>query len=595
MGNIVSAIKRMFSLDMRSIALLRVSIGIILLLDLLQRSCSLRAHYSDAGVLPRADLLTLFQNKFFISIHTAGGSTMFELTLFLVAGVFAILLALGYRTKLSAIVSWFLLISLHARNPLVLQGGDVVLRVVLFWMLFLPLEKKWSLDSFLGKVKEKVSNSYFGFAGFAYIVQIFLIYYMSGILKSGVSWHTGGDAVYYALSIEQFTRPLGIWLNQFDSLTTLLTHVTLYIETYAPFLFILPVRTGWLRLVGFTLLAALQIGFNATMSLGLFGTIMVGVTFALLPSEFWDNIVHPLHRWISKKSGVGLSIYFDNECSFCAKSVRSLSKLLFLNETTTIAAAETNKEAAEKMAQMDSWVVITPDGVSHFGYDAFTQILRTSVVFGWLYTIASAPMLMHRGEKWYAAVAKRRLSICLPPRIEKASPTRKEKRGKQIKNTTIGILLVYIVLWNVDTIPGHSVLPQKYEWIGWTMRLDQKFNMFAPVPLTEDGWYVMPGKLADGDTIDIYTGKPLTYQKPTLVSETYKDQRWQKYLMNLWLRDYNAYRSAYGKYLCRQWNSTHSGGAVLQSFDIIFMLEKTGPRHTTFPIEPTTIWSHKCF
>lgn len=34
-------------------------------------------------------------------------------------------------------LSWFLLVSIQVRNPIILQGGDVVLRAIMFWMLFL--------------------------------------------------------------------------------------------------------------------------------------------------------------------------------------------------------------------------------------------------------------------------------------------------------------------------------------------------------------------------------------------------------------------------------------------------------------------------
>jgi len=44
------------------------------------------------------------------------------------------------------VISWFLLISLQNRNPIVLQGGDILLRMLAFWAMFVPLNAYFSLD-----------------------------------------------------------------------------------------------------------------------------------------------------------------------------------------------------------------------------------------------------------------------------------------------------------------------------------------------------------------------------------------------------------------------------------------------------------------
>ena len=128
-------------------------------------------------------------------------------------------------------------------------------------------------------------------------------------------------------------------------------------------------------------------------------------------------------------------------------------------------------------------------------------------------------------------------------------------------------------------------------------RLDQQFNMFAPTPLTEDGWYVFPGKLRDGTEVDVYTEKtPISYDKPKYVSEMYPNQRWQKYLMNLWDAKLSDFRLGYGRYLCREWNAKHEYNKQLMTFQMDFMLEKTPPPgENSEPVVKTQIWDHKCF
>jgi hypothetical protein len=53
--------------------------------------------------------------------------------------VAATAVALGYYTRLAMFLSWYPVISLHDRNPIILHNGDGVLRLLLFWGMFLPL------------------------------------------------------------------------------------------------------------------------------------------------------------------------------------------------------------------------------------------------------------------------------------------------------------------------------------------------------------------------------------------------------------------------------------------------------------------------
>ena len=69
------------SLDYRSLALMRFGIGLTILLDLFERSKSLTAHYSDLGVLPRADLLSTGINRYFVSVHMISGLPVVEAAL----------------------------------------------------------------------------------------------------------------------------------------------------------------------------------------------------------------------------------------------------------------------------------------------------------------------------------------------------------------------------------------------------------------------------------------------------------------------------------------------------------------------------------
>ena len=49
------------------------------------------------------------------------------------------MLIFGVRTRFAALASWFMLVSVQTRNPVILQGGDVYLRLLAFIAIFLPI------------------------------------------------------------------------------------------------------------------------------------------------------------------------------------------------------------------------------------------------------------------------------------------------------------------------------------------------------------------------------------------------------------------------------------------------------------------------
>lgn len=594
---IVHKVREWFSLDYRSMAALRIGVGITLLLDTIQRAFDLRAFYSDMGILPRAEYLKLWENKWWISVHMAGGLSGFEAVLLAIAAIFAIMLILGYRTRFAMIMSWFFLISLQMRNPVILQGGDVLFRVVLFWMIFLPLGKVWSLDRLFNRVAPPTKETYFSAATLAYIVQICMLYVFTGILKTGEAWHNG-TAVYYALHVDQLITPIGAYLREFPTIMSIFTHVTWYLETYGVLLFFSPVATGFFRTMGIFLFACLQIGFNSSMRLGLFGMIAIVVTLGLLPSGFWNEGWSTITHWIASKGKKGLTIYYDFECSFCYKVSHLLKRGLLLDHETQILAAHTDPEVEKIMEEKNSWVIVDAAGNKYTSWNGVASVFSHSPLFAWAGWIAKLPIISHIGESVYAVISSKRKLVCTPELVEE-KPTGIRRTWLILVEVVVVFLMLYTIAWNLDTLENNrpQILSPQMQAIGWFTHLDQKFNMFAPTPLTEDGWYVMPGKLRDGTEIDVFTGKTeVSYEKPQWVAYTYKNQRWQKYLMNLWSRDFTQYRLSYGRYLCREWNASHEFSKQLETFEIIFMVENTPPPgEPQPPVTPTTIWTHNCF
>jgi hypothetical protein len=157
-------------------------------------------------------------------------------------------------------------------------------------------------------------------------------------------------------------------------------------------------------------------------------------------------------------------------------------------------------------------------------------------------------------------------------------------------------LVVFVVRINIETIPPRvHLIPDKIRFVGEVTRLDQSWDMFAPYPLLEDGWYSIPATLKDRTEVDLFRdGAPVSPDKPADVAALYANQRWQKYMMNLWSREDAAYRLPYAQYLCRTWNSTHTKDKQIETLQIIFMLERTLPNYQTPHVVPVTLFKYTC-
>ncbi len=295
----------LFGIDLRSLAAFRVALALLVLTDLSFRARVLEAFYTDAGVLPRS-LVDLPLQGF--SLHLLSGALAFQALLFGLAGLFALLLLLGYQTRWAAFGSWLLLSSLHVRNLHVVNGGDDWLRAMLLWSILLPLGARWSLDA--RRARPRLAGPMFlSLASAALLLQFAYVYLCAGFTKSGPQWHSTGTAIQAALAQGHWVRPFGEFLRGYPELLRILTPTVAYFEIAAALLLFLPVFTGRMR--GYLIISfwLLQLGFGLSLQVHLFPWISTAATLPFIPSSFWDRL--------------SIGIPWIAESKLCTASVRN--------------------------------------------------------------------------------------------------------------------------------------------------------------------------------------------------------------------------------------------------------------------------------
>jgi hypothetical protein len=577
------------AVDLRTLALFRVALGLLLLADLALRSGDLVAHYSDWGVLPRA-LLEPRLGEWRWSLHLLHGSAAWQSALFVVAALAAVSLTLGYRTRLATLVSWVLLQSLQTRNPLVLQGGDNLLLLLLFWSLFLPLGARASLDAALDRSPRRDSQ-HLSVASAAILIQAMSVYFFSALLKSSPDWLPDGTAVYYAFHNDQFAAPVAEWLRQFPGAMRAATIAVWWLELLGPLLIFSPVLRVPLRLLFLGLFLALEVSFIVCLRIGLFPFISITSLLLFLPGEFWDRIAR---RGAGRRRG--LVMFYDRDCGFCEKTCRILRELLILPEAS-IRPAQSDPAMGPLLERENSWVVVDGTGSRHLRWAAMAAVFRHSPWLAWLAPLLGAGPVVAAGDRVYHWVGEHRRSLSRITAV--LLPWRTRRVGHSSAVNALALLcLVYVLTWNLGTLPAAGFdFPARLQPIGDVLRLDQTWNMFAPRPRRDDGWFVAPGRLLDGRSVDAYRGTlgDADFSRPEVVGRQFDSYRWRKYMMRIWLKRYRYYRRGYARFVCRDWNARHGGGARLDTFKLWYVQERTQPDYRPPVVSRHLLWYHGCF
>ncbi len=589
-----SRLPQMFGIDLRTLALFRAALGVVLLVDLCRRMGDAGAFYSDAGVLPRGALAGL-ADPWRVSLYLANGQGWFALALLGLEGLAALALILGWRTRLAALSCFVLQASLLSRNSLVSNAGDTLLACLLFWCLFLPLGARWSIDAALSEQAPPQPDRHLSWASAGLLLQILSVYFFGAVLQSGPEWWPDGSAVYYALQQDMYATSLGVWLRQYPDLLRLLTYLVWFLELLCPLLVFSPLFGRPLRFLALLLLLGLQLGLCLCLELGPLPFICAAALLVLADGWIWDALGRRALRREQAVGALPLRIYYDRDCAFCLKLCLLLRSLLLLPRAQIVPAQDYPRARALLEAN-SSWVVIDHDDHACLKWPALVLLLRRSPLFAWKGWLLSGRWAVRPGNAAYDFIGRHRAllgrigAVLLPYRNASFESGRAAQR-------LAGLFLFLVLAWNLCSagwLPHglYAVLRPPFR----VLRIDQQWSLFAPAPSKDDGWFVFPGELADGSPLDVLhpAQAGISYDKPPYISLSYPNIRWHLYLESLGTAQYAGDRPYFGKYLCRQWNRAHAPAQALKNFKMIFMLQQTQPPGQARTVEQHVLWRQEC-
>ncbi len=279
--------RQLFAIDLRSLALFRIALGVLILAGVALRMRNFHVFYTDEGVWPAAVAWAEGYAPGTWSLNLLDSSLGWQAGLAVAEAAAGLALLLGWRTRIVTVLAWVLVASMHLRDVMVVSGGSHLLRQYLFWGMWLPLGARWSLDA--RRRPSPPGEAVLSMASAALLLQIALVYVANAIYKSDPAWRTTGDAVFMALSQESYTRPLGRALLAWPDLLRVLTHATFALEALGPWLAFIPWRTARWRLLSAALFISFHAGLAVTMTLGLFPFLSITGWLVFLPGALWQR------------------------------------------------------------------------------------------------------------------------------------------------------------------------------------------------------------------------------------------------------------------------------------------------------------------
>lgn len=264
--------------DLTSLALFRILIGILLLAD-----CSIYSRRAELlldpeGLLP-AERWRSGPDRHYVSLLRFLPDRRIMVRLVLVLyGLSAVGVGLGFYTRASAALALLCAVSIHFRNRHALHSGDVVLRLMTFLLAFSPAGDVWSIDSVLWPDSVHPSSPW---ALRLMQLQMTSLYFHAFRFKlPGKTWREG-SATHYATHLLAHRRRSLPPLLRTPLAHRAATYTTLLAEFGGATLVWFPQT----RYAALTALAALHLSLAYFMRMHLFQWTMLASLVVFVPGE----------------------------------------------------------------------------------------------------------------------------------------------------------------------------------------------------------------------------------------------------------------------------------------------------------------------
>ena len=633
----------LLEVDLRVLGITRILLGIVCFFDIARRMPYIETFYTDNGLITTEFLANLnrFGTKAFSLLRDNFTGIYFSESIavtifFYLALLFSIFFIVGYKTKFSHFMVAVMVISMHNRNIILENGGDLVLNNLLILTLFLPLGGALSIDALkksLSRYNDSTPKSlndgnftyqgpprsYWGLAYFAVLLQYSIIYIFNYLNKDGSTWEQG-TSLYYLYQLDLFLTPLGKFIGANGlmpiEMSKLLTEITMYMELIVPFLILCPFFYVWTRRISYITMFGFHVIIGISLWIGLFSwTMIAGLTLLLTARDI--NLLKMVFNRLSPGPYI---VFYDSDCGFCHQVCRILRRMDIFQRFIWAGNDWQDQKPDSLKSLADKTIVLWNQESNqvytrHEAFGKMIQSLPLGFLVSWIFFV---PGIGHLFGFVYDKVAGNRTKISTslgykacdissghidiyPEELESIPYIKKYYYWgiESARTIVVGVLIVASVNYSIGANDGlkdwlkeegykasdyqiqNRFIKNNLRKITKSTRMVQKWNMFSPTTPRSNKWIVLKATMDDGEVIDLMTGKPpimdrLDYE--IYRESIYYDQFIRKYLTRIIKNNYKRYRDPFKKAVLSEDNPLSLGdGRLVKSIEL-WKIHKSVPK-----------------
>ena len=285
---------------------IRILFGLLALANLGFSSVDLEYWYTDAGLLRGDESWVIAGSLQFSPLHFFQDPTSVRIAFGLTATA-AVLLTIGWRSRLMSILFYLGMLSIHNRNLVSSSGADVLLLVFAFNLMLSPCGAAYSVDAWLeSRRRGTLADPLILPWSLRLIqIQIALVYTLAAFFKAGGNLWLNGSALHYVLNNTEVGRFDVSFLTHYPVLINLMTYSAVAMEFSLAFFIWFRAARPFVLYLGFML----HTGILLTINIPIFGELMwVGYLAFLTPPEF-DAFLHAVDiRRLFRRSKPGAKV-----------------------------------------------------------------------------------------------------------------------------------------------------------------------------------------------------------------------------------------------------------------------------------------------
>lgn len=562
--------------DLRSLALLRALLALLLLADALGRLAVAPLLYADSGLLPRAEGVALM-SPLQASLHLVHGSATYALSLTLAQAGAALALLLGWRTRLATLACWALLLSACARNPAVVSAAEAVMLALLFWALFVPWDARWSVDAARSAAPPAPAPARLPTAVLLWLA---LLLPLADAL-SAQAWQALGNPYFQTLfALGDESRALTRWLGGFPALLALLDAALAWGAVLVIACTVAAAVSGlWmLRRAALALYLALALLTLLTRTQGLLPWVYLACAALLVDAALWERLARRGTRAPRLYVNAG-----DPPATGAARLLRSFLAVPGLE----VLSADHSPRAARLLENGVRFALIDADEHAHLDTDAMRALLIASPLLRPLRAHLQGPA----GTRAAMRVTETLLRLpALRARADAAAP------GSGPARLRDGLLLAVALLMGVGQLGALGLLPQGLGRVAATSVAPLGLDLSAPLLMREaprgERWLIVTGERFDGRPFDLLHAGTSRLDTPQpragsrLLPGRLEGERARRLAASLMDAHQAPLRLAFARHLCRQ------AGPELVRLRIAQMLRPLQPADA--PVEQQILLRHDC-